>query len=381
MPRPEEVDVIVVGSGPAGVSTALHLLAADPGWAARMVVLEKASHPREKLCGGGITPLAEGVLAELGLGLEPGHVCAGELRLIFPGVTHTIRHPRALRIVHRAAFDAALVRAARGRGVEVRENEPALEVELAGDRVRVTTRRAVLSARLLVAADGARSRVRQALGWNGDSHVARLLEVLTPEEGSGSEAVFDFRPSANGLQGYCWHFPAVVDGREVMNRGLYDSRVHPGRPPARLKPLLAEQLAARERILGDHPLAGHPLRWYHPRATFSRPRVLLAGDAAGTDPLFGEGIPFALGFGRVAAAAVVDAFDRNDFSLASYRARIDGDPLLRQLSTRFAAARLLYGQHARPVRALLWRVVPALVGWRYRRSLRDRRIGYTPGSS
>ena len=50
----EEVDVVIVGGGPAGVSTALHLLQLDPGWAGRMVVLEKAAHPREKLCGGGM---------------------------------------------------------------------------------------------------------------------------------------------------------------------------------------------------------------------------------------------------------------------------------------------------------------------------------------
>jgi flavin-dependent dehydrogenase len=106
--------------------------------------------------------------------------------------------------------------------------------------------------------------------------------------------------------------------------------------------------------------------------------VLLAGDAAGVDPLFGEGIPFALGFGRVAAQAVADAFARNDFTLDSYRARIARDPLLRQLPIRYRAARLLYGARAPIVRALLWRVLPALVKVCYRRSLRGPRIGYTP---
>ena len=50
----EQYEVIIVGSGPAGVSTWLHLHKLDPQLAARTLVLEKAQHPRHKLCGGGI---------------------------------------------------------------------------------------------------------------------------------------------------------------------------------------------------------------------------------------------------------------------------------------------------------------------------------------
>ncbi|GAG04425.1 unnamed protein product, partial [marine sediment metagenome] len=48
----EHVDVLIVGSGPAGTSTALHLVRQDPDWAWKIVVIDKAVHPREKLCGG-----------------------------------------------------------------------------------------------------------------------------------------------------------------------------------------------------------------------------------------------------------------------------------------------------------------------------------------
>ncbi|MCB0028624.1 MAG: hypothetical protein KDE28_11995, partial [Anaerolineales bacterium] len=67
----ETIDVAIVGSGPAGISTALHLVQRDPAWAGRMVVIDKAVHPRDKLCGGGVTHLGQNVLARLGLSLEP----------------------------------------------------------------------------------------------------------------------------------------------------------------------------------------------------------------------------------------------------------------------------------------------------------------------
>ena len=49
--------------------------------------------------------------------------------------------------------------------------------------------------------------------------------------------------------------------------------------------------------LDDHELKGHPIRWYDPFNPVSVPRVLLVGDAVGADPIFGEGISMALGYG------------------------------------------------------------------------------------
>jgi flavin-dependent dehydrogenase len=63
----KDIDLIIIGSGPAGISTALHLLEQDPGWARRMFVLEKAIHPRQKLCGGGMTRPGVKKLRRLGV--------------------------------------------------------------------------------------------------------------------------------------------------------------------------------------------------------------------------------------------------------------------------------------------------------------------------
>ncbi len=71
MTQMETVDVLIAGSGPAGMSAALHLVKADPGWADRIVIVEKSVHPREKLCGGGVTNLGEKMLSGLGLSFAP----------------------------------------------------------------------------------------------------------------------------------------------------------------------------------------------------------------------------------------------------------------------------------------------------------------------
>src|SRR5262245_10288957 len=64
-----DVDVLIVGSGPAGCSTALHLARRSPALARRTVILEKSAHPRHKLCGGGLVSDVDTIVRNLGLDL------------------------------------------------------------------------------------------------------------------------------------------------------------------------------------------------------------------------------------------------------------------------------------------------------------------------
>ena len=63
-------DILIIGSGPAGLSTALHLQQMAPALAQKTLILEKASHPRQKLCGGGVLPDGDIVLRGLGLDIS-----------------------------------------------------------------------------------------------------------------------------------------------------------------------------------------------------------------------------------------------------------------------------------------------------------------------
>ena len=345
----QHVDVLIVGSGPAGTSTALHLVKNNPAWAKRIVVVDKAVHPREKLCGGGVTHIGQNILARLGLPFEPKNFEVREVRLFYEDQSYSFFGNPVFRIVRRDEFDHWLVKTAESLGVTVRQGEAVTDIVPYEDYVEVTTEKTTFHAKTVVAADGSRSFVRRRLKWEDDSRVARLIEVLTPEnahvqsEFRDGVAIFDFTPMTDHqLQGYYWDFPSYVEGQPYMNRGVFDSRARPERPKADLKATLQDEMAARGRDLADYKLKGHPIRWWDKDGRFAQPRIILVGDAAGADPLMGEGISFALGYGEVAADALEDAFARQDFSFSTYKERLNQHTLFKQLKIRVWLARFAY---------------------------------------
>ena len=385
MTEVKTIDVLIIGSGPSGTSTALHLVKRDPAWARRIVIVDKAIHPRDKLCGGGITHLGHNILADLGLTLEPRHFEVKEARLLYHGQSYSFYGNPVFRIVRRSEFDHWLAQKAEQRGVTLRQGEAVKEIIPRDEYVEVVTDKATFHAQVVVAADGSRSIVRRKLKWDDDSRVARLVEVLTPEDPDAAPefreavAVFDFTPMDEGLQGYYWDFPSFVNGRPYMNRGVFDSRARPERPKADLKDILAEEMDERERELEDYELKGHPIRWWSSDGRFARPRVILVGDAAGADPLMGEGISFALGYGQPASEAISDAFARNDFSFDSYSQRLKEHPLFAQLSLRTRLARLVYRINYPPLVSLGWRLMGLIMRftpWKNREYVPGRQAAF-----
>ena len=363
----QQIDVLIVGAGPAGISTALHLIQADPAWAGRVIVVDKAVHPRDKLCGGGITRLGTDVLTGLGLSFDPPHVPVREVRLVYQDLVFAVHDDPVFRVVRRAEFDHWLAQRAEQQGVAVRQGEAVKAVTPYADYVEVITERAVFQAKVVLGADGSRSFVRRALKWDDGARLARLLEVLTPEVAAPREefrqgiAIFDFSPMQTGLQGYYWDFPSLVNSQPFMNRGIFDSRARPERPRPPLKEELWAALRQRNRDLEDYELKGHPIHWFNPWSRFARPRVLLAGDAAGADPLLGEGISFALAYGQAAAEAIIEAFVRDDFGFAGYKQRILRQPILSQLWLRAGIADFAYRINNPRLVRLFWQLLPLIV--------------------
>ena len=108
----QPVDVLIVGSGPSGTSTALHLVKSDLAWAKRIVIVDKAVHPREKLCGGGITHMGRNIISQLGLELEPDHFDVHEAKLTYRNKRYSFYGKPVFTIVRRDEFDHWLVQTA-----------------------------------------------------------------------------------------------------------------------------------------------------------------------------------------------------------------------------------------------------------------------------
>lgn len=342
----QEIDLIIIGSGPAGISTALHLLNQDETWAERMLLIEKDCHPRPKICGGGVTRLGLALLEDLGIEfpLPIPQARVDDVRLKYKSrVVHVWGKPQFL-VFHRADFDAYLAGQIRQRGARLLENEAVERISVQPGGVIIETSNGLYQAQAVVGADGAKGVTRRFFNENGSpGRVARLLEVLDPTTDKASlfterYALFDFTPALAELQGYFWDFPARVNGEPHFNRGVYDARMARRRSRARLPKVLQDALAGREAGNSGNQLAGHPIHWFSPRGRFSAPRLLLVGDAAGADPLFGEGIAPALAYGSVAAQTLQRAFVEKDFTFRDYKRQLLFSPLGRYLLLRWFIA-------------------------------------------
>ncbi len=362
----ETYDVVIVGAGPAGISTALHLERLAPHLVERTLILEKARHPRRKLCGGGIT--ADGLIIMRNLGLDFAEVPSIKVEkshFRFQNIEVTFQISD-FHVVLREDFDAWLASAARQRGFAIREDEPVRRIALNGQGVEVFTTHREYRARIVIGADGAHSRVRRAIGGNRHRRYARALLVWVPPRPDSShvpnEAYCDFTCLTQNIPGYIWDFPFLLHGQPMRCWGIGDFGigVH---EPRRMQQILAEELAHHGYRLEDYHLYGDSLPAFSPKNLFSAPHVLLVGDALGVEVFYGEGIAPALAHGRFAAEAILDALDRNDFTFPSYRARILRSELGRMLRRRMFLANTFYRLRHPFIQRWLWGQMSGIFQW------------------
>ena len=371
-----DADVIIVGSGPAGISTALFLARLSLNGSPKVLVLEKQKHPRPKLCGGGIICDGINMLNQLDLDLsEIESIKVDECRFEYGGHGFTLFYDDiGMQIVDRERFDAWLVKKARARGVKVIENATVTGIKKEKDCMRVQIGETTMRCKVVVGADGSASTVRHSF-WPINRAVSTAFEFFekpNPKHPDHSEVIraqLDFAIISEGINGYRWHFPMKIDSASTWNGGVYNSRLCTTKngskksfPKAneRLKQFLQMDGFTKESM---PTILGHPIRHFDKKQELARPGVLLVGDAAGVDSLFGEGIPFALKYGEIAAHEIIEAFADSDFGFKNYTRRIAGNAFGRVLARRSVLGRLLYSIKSPFIQKNLWRYCSPIMKW------------------
>jgi geranylgeranyl reductase family protein len=293
----ERFDVLVVGAGPSGSATAMHLARAG----ARVLLADKARFPRDKPCGGGLTGRA---LRYAPCDVSPvvEHVVDRfVVRVGYRGTFARRSKPPLIRMTQRRRLDAHLAEQAASAGADFRDGAAVGDVVLDEDGVRAQVAGSPVRASFVVGADGANGVVVRAAGLGGGIHCGVALE------GNAAWSDLDVAPYRETAWvelgvvagGYGWVFPKGDHANLGVGGWL-------GEGP-RLRGHLAR--LSREHRLDPHALTdvrGHRLPMRRLGTSAARGRALLVGDAAGlVDPLSGDGIYEAWVSAKLAAEAIL----------------------------------------------------------------------------
>jgi geranylgeranyl reductase family protein len=286
----ERFDAVVVGAGPSGSTTAFHLARGG----ARVLLADKATFPRDKPCGGGLTTRA---LRLLPFSVAP--VVEEEVDVFELGLGYRRRFVRRtdepmVVMTQRRRLDAFMVEQAQEVGAELREG---VKVGLSP----LTVGGEPIEAGVVIGADGVNGATAKHLGLDSHEHEVALEANVpygpVPRSRYARRIVVEFGIVPGG---YGWVFPKG----DHVNVGV-GGWLHQG-------PRLRDHLT---RLCQEHAIPaealtevrGYRLPLRRPGSSPARGRTALVGDAAGlVDPVSGDGIYEALLSAKLASAAALD---------------------------------------------------------------------------
>jgi menaquinone-9 beta-reductase len=327
-------DVIVVGAGPGGSAAAYHL--ARHG--ARVLLLEKTEFPREKVCGDGLTPRAVRQLLRMGIDTssEAGWVRNRGLRVIGGGVRLELDWPELASFPEyglvrtRLDFDDLLARRAVEAGAKLRTRAnvsgPVLDADgrVVGVIAEVAGETVQFHAPVVMAADGVSGRLALALGLTKRDDrplgvaVRQYFRSPVRHEDDYLESWLELRSREGGdklLPGYGWLF-GLGDGRVNVGLGVLNSSAAFSKTNYRA--MLGDWLGSTPPEWGladpanaDGKVLGAALPMGFNRVPHYTRGLMLIGDSGGmVNPFNGEGIPYAMESGELAAEIAFQALSR-----------------------------------------------------------------------
>ncbi|MEM0517251.1 geranylgeranyl reductase family protein [Aequorivita flava] len=338
-------DVAVIGSGPSGATTAFYL--AEAGIST--VIIEKATLPRYKTCGGGLVFRGRNSLP-----FDISEVVEKEFHRvdIFLGEKlhfKTYREEPSITMVMRDTFDKLVTDKAQAAGATLLENHKLQSLTFENDQITLITSQGILTANFVIAADGALSPTAKLAGWTEDTR--KLIPALEYEvevsdadfERLSKEVRFDIDAIPYG---YAWNFPK----KKHLSIGVASAR--------RTKINLKKYYQAYLETLGITEIISESQHGFQipvmPRTDgFVRNNVFLIGDAAGfADPITAEGISNAIYSGKLAAEAIIETDMHLQEAGALYTAKLEAG-LLPEIQTGVWLSKWFYEQ--KTVRNLLAR--------------------------
>ncbi len=305
-----DAEVGIIGAGPGGSTAALHLAARGVS-----TLVFDHSHPREKVCGGGLSSMAVTMfpeLAELRASGRSGTI----LRVLSPaGRLYEVGGGGNTFAVDRAVLDEFLLKRAVAAGAtHVREKVRDLSKHDNGWRIDTTRGKYFVSQ--IIGADGANSLTRRKLiGPIPKKHLAVGAHYLIPDLNPPSALIKLF----GDVRGYAWVFNRkrlssvgvgialkdARDWRERLTAFAKEQAPQVALPPVQswILPFAADESAFAPILSGDN--------W------------CIIGDAAGhVNPMTGEGIVYAMRGGRLAAESIIKG-DIKSFDAAWRKAYLE----------------------------------------------------------
>lgn len=325
-----DADVLIVGAGPSGSLCAYYLAKAGK----KVILIDSENFPRDKICGDFVSPVGLKELKKLGIweldGFEKTNSITSATVYVdgFPLITKNLPDIEGLcnygRVIPRLILDNWILLAARKQGVQVvtpckfenysvHDNHVKVECNSEGNKQ-------VFHSRLLIGADGSKSKVARILSGKKPDPQYRIVAVRAYFENVNcvthqAEIFFN----SNSFPGYSWFFPT---GPSTANVGIGMMLENFPKEKTNLKKLLLDMIEndlsfkakIGNGIIVDR-IAAFPLTIFNPKDRLVKKRVMLIGDAAGlVNSINGEGMQHAMLSGRWAAESVIKCLSTNDLS-------------------------------------------------------------------